>query len=469
MRKKLILAITLFIAIPIFSLRLDVEKCKQLAVKNSEEIKIAEKQKSVADYKKMQYRSNFFPKISFNATYLYKNDPLEYSIEEAYLPTYLYTENGITPNLLIDPSTNAPVIGPDGNPIFNEYAFFPGVDLSLSMQNAYLASIRAKQPIFMGGKIFNGYKMSKIGAKAASVNYDREKENLLIETELAYWRLVSLRQKVILAEQYEELVTQVVKQLSDAVEVGMIQQNNLLKAKVKLNDAKLKKQKAQHGDQLAKLALERVLGIELKENVVLVDSIIEIQKNNDLEINEEMFIDRKDYKLLHAKYDIAKKKKSIAFAEFLPEIGVQASYSELRYELNDNERKSDDTTIMASCSLPIFQWGETYAKNKQADLNREKARLELEKGIELMKLEIKKNEFALSDAILRYEMANIAVEQAQENLRVANDNFDLKRSTLTDILEAQTEWQKAKSEKIESEIDYKKAHLNLLRSVGKLF
>jgi outer membrane protein TolC len=469
---KKIINIVLFtlLAVPVFSLNLSLEECKNLALKNSEEVKIAEKQQKVAAYKKMEYRSNFFPKISLDATYIYKNDPFEYSVEDGYLPNYLYDANSgsLVPDLYIDPSTGQPVIGADGNPLFNQYSYFPGLDLSLSLRNAYLASINVKQPVFMGGKILNAYKMAKIGADAARVNLSLEEENMLIETEIAYWRVVSLQQKIELSNQYEALITEVVKQLSDAYEVGMIQKNNLLKARVKLNEARLNKQKAIHGKELATLALERLIGIDPGENCTLVDTVVTDTDLLDLEVSDEMFSERKDYQLLKAKYEVAKKEKSLAFAEFLPEIAVQGSYSEIRYELNDDERKSQDTTIMATFSLPIFQWGENYAKNQQAKLKRDMAELELERGIELMKLQIKKLEFDREDARLRSEMAESSVKQAEENLRIASDNFELNRSTTTDLLEAQTEWQKAKSELLDARIDQKQTSLQLLQAVGKM-
>jgi len=248
----------------------------------------------------------------------------------------------------------------------------------------------------------------------------------------------------------------------------MIQKNNLLKAKVKINEARLNQQKAKHGKQLATLALERLIGIDLSGNLTLSDSIVIDTNALTQEISDEMYNDRKDFQLLSAKYQISEKEKSIAFAEYLPEIAIQASYSEMRYELNGEERRKNDATLMASFSMPIFSWGETYSKNQQAKLKRDGAKLELEKGIELMKLEIKKNEFALEDAKLRNTLALSSVEQAEENLRIAQDNFELNRSTTSDLLEAQTEWQKAKSELLDAQIDQKQATLLLLKSIGKL-
>ncbi len=468
MKRTVYTIIALFFVIPSFAITLNVEKCKELALRNSEDIKIAEANKKSAEYKRKEYRSNFFPKLSFDVTYIYRDAPIEHSIDDGYLPTYSFNPEtgGLTPNLFINPDTGNPVIGADGNPIFNQYAYFPGLDLSLSLRNAYMASVKATQPIFAGGKITNAYKLSKIGTRVAELNYKDKKDNILIQTELAYWRLVSLKEKVKLANDYESQVSEIVRQLSDAVEVGLIQQNELLKAQVKLNEVKLSKQKATHGFLLAKLALENLIGTELEDELILDDQTVNI--TSIPEVSTDMYMNRSDYNLLEANYKAQVTKKRIAFADYLPEIGVQGSYSELKYEINSKEKKSDEAMIMANFSLPLFKWGETYSKNKQAQVDIEKAKLTLQKSVEQMKLEIKMNEFALKDATLRIDMANSSIEQATENLRIERDRYDLKQTTLSDLLDAQTQWQKAEVERIDALIDYQNARLHLLKAIGQL-
>lgn len=54
---------------------------------------------------------------------------------------------------MIDPLLSGPVMGTDGNPVFNEYAFLPDIKLQLSLRGVYSAGIQLKQPVYMGGKI----------------------------------------------------------------------------------------------------------------------------------------------------------------------------------------------------------------------------------------------------------------------------------------------------------------------------
>ena len=71
-----------------------------------------------------------------------------------YLPTYKPGENGqLEPNVMIDPATQKPVIGSDGNPVFNEYAFLPDIRLQLKLRGVYMAGAQLEQPVYLGGRV----------------------------------------------------------------------------------------------------------------------------------------------------------------------------------------------------------------------------------------------------------------------------------------------------------------------------
>lgn len=74
----------------------------------------------------------------------------------------------------------------------------------------------------------------------------------------------------------------------------------------------------------------------------------------------------------------------------------------------------------------------------------------------------------LKDAHLRLEMAAAAMEQAEENLRVSSDNYEVGMGLLTDLLEAQTQWQSARSEQIEAGADLRMKETAWLKATGIL-
>ncbi|MBS5612826.1 MAG: TolC family protein, partial [Prevotella buccalis] len=65
-------------------------------------------------------------------------------------------------------------------------------------------------------------------------------------------------------------------------------------------------------------------------------------------------------------------------------------------------------------------------------------------------------------------MAMKSVSSAEENLRSANLGFKEGVMESTDVMAAQTAWQKAQSQKIEAEVEVKLAQVNLNKALGIL-
>ena len=66
------------------------------------------------------------------------------------------------------------------------------------------------------------------------------------------------------------------------------------------------------------------------------------------------------------------------------------------------------------------------------------------------------------------QMATINVDKANENLRCANLGFKEGVIPSTDVMEAQTAWLQAQSQKIDAEIDLKLSQVNLKKALGTL-
>ena len=123
---------------------------------------------------------------------------------------------------------------------------------------------------------------------------------------------------------------------------------------------------------------------------------------------------------------------------------------------------------MVSLKIPLFHWGEGRQKQLSAKRDREIREAELEKNARLMTLEMEQARLNLKDAHLRLEMAAAAMEQAEENLRVSSDNYEVGMGLLTDLLEAQTQWQSARSEQIEAGADLRMKETAWLKATGIL-
>ena len=87
---------------------------------------------------------------------------------------------------------------------------------------------------------------------------------------------------------------------------------------------------------------------------------------------------------------------------------------------------------------------------------------------EKMELQINQSSFKLSEAGHKLAMSQANIKRAEENLRTANLGFQEGVISATTVMEAQTAWLQAKSQKIDAEIDVKLSQVNLRKAIGML-
>lgn len=448
--------------------KLDLNQCREMALERSEQLAIAMKQREQAGWTSKEYRANYFPKLSASGMYLYHRKRQEYQLDGGYLPTYVPSADGaLQPNVVIGPE-GKPVTGPDGSPVFHEYAFLPDIPITLSLRGVYLASVQLQQPLFMGGKIRAAHHAAKFGEQLAEENVRRNRSEVLLEVEQAYWQYVRVQELVLVADKYKEVTNDLVANLQDARDAGMAPLNDVLKARVKYNEALLQLQQARHGQVLAGMNLCRLVGLELTTALQLTDTLTGTVKPGILSEPEDLQ-QRPDYNMLEKQIEIRRREVDVARADFLPQVGVTAGYG---YggglKLNGDDSRSASFSAMASVEIPIFHWGEGRNKVRVAKAEEEISRMSKQKMSEMMLLEITGNRFKVTDAQTRVSLSRSALKQADENLKVTRDQYDVGMESLTHLLEAQAQWQQAWSEWVDAKADLKLSEARYLKSIGKL-
>ena len=86
----------------------------------------------------------------------------------------------------------------------------------------------------------------------------------------------------------------------------------------------------------------------------------------------------------------------------------------------------------------------------------------------MIELQVNQNTFRVTEANKKLAMAKTNIQRADENLRTANLGFREGVITPTTVMEAQTAWLQAQSQKIDAEIDVKLSQVDLQKSLGTL-
>lgn len=445
--------------------KMTLEECRQMAIQQNEEMNKAQIQINKAKEEQAAMKTQYLPKLSGSVTGVYLKDDIKM---ELYLPTVTpdLTTGALVPNIMINPETGAPVMGADGNPVFNMYAWLP---LEISLKGAYMAGLSLEQPLYTGGKIVAGNNLTKIGVEMATENMEMQRMKALYEADQTYWLYVSVNEKVKLAKKYNQLLDRLVQTVQDAQETGMITRNEVLKVKVKQNEAKLQLQKAKSGLELTRMALCRVTGLDFSTPIEAIDTVLMIETDNKIDAGNLDVSNRPEYRLLQKNIEFAAEKVKLAKADYLPTAGVMVGYNYIGgIDFGTSAYSSGNASVMASVKIPIFHWGEGKHKTQSAQLDQEMKKTELNQNSRLMMLEIAQSQFNLTDSYARVALAQESLVQAEENLRVSKDNYELGIEVLTSLLEAQTQWQQAYSENIDAKADCKLKETSYQKAIGTL-
>lgn len=351
--------------------------------------------------------------------------------------------------------------------------------MELQMRGMYMAGITLMQPLYAGGRIIAGNKLARIGRECAEENRRKTRMEVIADADNAYWTYIAVEKKVQMLGSYQTQMDTICRQAEVAFAAGMGVENDLLRIQTKQSEIRYQLQKARNGLDLCRLALCNVLGQSLDTEIVPLDTLIEVSAPEHM---DESIAARPELTLLNKQVEAGEQQVKMARADVLPQIGLSAGY--LYYgniKLKGMSYDADGTAfpftqkfedglglVMASVSIPLFHWGEGLKKVKKARFDLENAQLDLQKNKRLLSIEARQAVQNVTDGYNMVQTARLSARQADENLRVMQERYKNALSTLTDLLDAQSQWQQAQSNLIEAQTQYKIYETEYLRATGRL-
>ena len=428
---------------------LTLDQCREMALENNKRMAAANKQTQAAHYTLKSYRGNFFPNFTANGTGLYSSANGTFNIPGGNLPTFFPDANGLpTPN--------------------GGFAYFPGINLNYKVRTVWMGGVQVEQPIFMGGKILAAYKIATLGKQMAQLNENLTASEIILETDHAYALMVKAQEMNKVAESYNAVLQELMKNVQSAYKHGLKSKNDVLKVQVKLNESELSIRKAENAFRLANMNLCHLIGKPLTETLTISDDFPVIEQHLEMQVND--ISTRPEYNLLDKQVDIAKQKIKLSQSELLPQVGIRGSYDYV-HGLKINEQtlfNQGNFSIMLNVSVPIFHFGERINKVRAAKAQLEQVRMEQADLNEKMYLELTQAANNLDEAKLQAALADRSLEQADENRRISKGEYDAGLEPLSDHLEAQALWQQAYETKVDAHFQLYLNYVKYLKAAGQL-
>ena len=351
--------------------------------------------------------------------------------------------------------------------------------MELAMRGTYMAGLTLTQPIYTGGKISAGRQMARLGRQIADQQLRMTRMDVLVDADNAYWSYIAVRRKVRMLESYSTQMDTIYKQTSSAVAAGMAIENDLLRIEAKRTEIEYQLQRARNGADLCRMALCNVIGAPLDTAIEPTDTTFNIESPTAMSLD---IARRPEVGLLEKQIDVNMQRIRDARSEMLPTVGLSAGYSYYgNIKLNGFADMGNGTTVpytqefrdgigiaMLAVKIPIFHWGESRKKMHKARYELDNSQLELQRNMRLMSIEALQAVQNVEDGYRMIHTAESGLRQAEENLRVMRNRYAAAMSPLTDLLDAQSQWQQAQSNLIEAQTQYMIYRTDYLRATGQL-
>jgi len=309
--------------------------------------------------------------------------------------------------------------------------------------NAYTAGLTLSQVIYSGGRVGNAQKITEHSRSAAEWQKKSTVREIRRDVTKAYYNALAAEKGVVALDSAIALMEVMLRDLGNAVEVGMRGEHELLQAQVQLANQQLARKQAATRAQMAHDYLATLTGIPVNTPITLAN---ELQAPESFTVQQPAALQAKarsvstDLKALEEQMKIIETSLLITKATNIPTVAAAASYSGqgtggLGSKHNFNWKNSGTLSLMMQWD--IYDGGALNHRKKQTLSQKRQLELTMENvGINLDML-VKNNCASLQDAFASIETNRKSIEQAKRSYEISYDKFQEGMMLSSELLNAQ--------------------------------
>ena len=312
------------------------------------------------------------------------------------------------------------------------------------MKNGVFGSVAALQPVFMGGQIINGNKLAKVGVQASEIQLEASEDEVEMNTEQYYWQSVTLKQKLLTLASVHEMLEQLEKDVDNMVRVGAVNRNDLLQVQLRKGEVESTTLEVENSLATVSQLLAQYIGksdetidVSLPDGFVfgaVPDLPVTLRQNHQTALAATP-----QYRLLEKNVESKRIQRSMTIGQNLPSVGVGASYS-----YNNFLGSKSNAVLFATVSVPISGWWGGSHNIKKQKLALDNAKEQLQDNSQKLIIRMNNAWNSVETSQKKLKIAHDAIDQAEENLRLNKDYYRVGATKMSDLLDAQQQYQMAR-------------------------
>ena len=416
---------------------LSLEGAIQMALAKNPMIAAAQSQLEASGARITQARSSLLPQLDFSENFSRTNSPT--GVFSAKLNQGEFTQQDFNLNRLNSP-----------NP-----------------RNNFATAFSVTLPVFNGGRNWIGLSQAKLDHQAVYMASFQTRQQVLANTATSYTGVILARENLMVVEESLNTAKAHLNLVSSRLRSGLVVKSDLLRAEVRVAELEQERLQAQSQLEISRATLNATIGLEVNRVFCLTTPLERASKlrGSLTDWTDKAVEHRPDLTQLKLQEKVAEKEVSKSKAAHLPSVHLVGNY-EINSE--DFSETSDNYTVGAMLRLNLFGGYNLQSRISEANARLREvkaARQQLELAVAV---QVKQAFLQAASSWQSIEVAQGAVTQAEEGLRIVRNRYENGLYTIVNLLDAELALQQARTNYLRSLHDYKVAVTQLGLAAGTL-
>lgn len=333
----------------------------------------------------------------------------------------------------------------------------------------YLSQANVHEVLDVAG--FSEARRAAANAAAAKARAEIASRGLVVTVVQSYYTAASAKMKLDAAQRAAEEGERFLKVTTDLEHGGEVAHSDVVKAEIQVNERRRQLGEAKLALLNARLDLAVLIFPNFNDNFELAEDLhAPVELPGSAEVEARAARDNPDLRAALETVNAAGHGVDAAKAGHLPSLGLDYFYGidAMRFATRANGISNLGSSFVASLNIPVWNWGATQSKVKQAELQRDQAKRELSLAQRKLIAELQSLYAEAQTAADQLTSLQRSAELGVESLRLVNLRYKNGESTVLEVVDAQNTATSTDAAYQDGAVRYRLALANLQTLTGAL-
>jgi outer membrane protein TolC len=378
--------------------------------------------------------------------------------------------DGLLPSVVYN---NSAIYTQSAGPGLSKSTGVPVLFIANNAVHEYISQANIHEAIDVAGVA--GWRRAAAAAAVARAQAEIASRGLVVTVVQGFYNVAAAQHKLETAKKGAEEGDRFLKITQDLEHGGEVAHSDVIKAELQMQERRRQLQEAQLGLLNSRFDFSVLIFPDFNDNFEVADDLhAAIALPTLAEVQQQAARDNPDVRAALAAVQEANHDVFGARAGYLPSLtfdyfyGIDAPHFALNTAVGNQKFSNLGSSIIGTLSIPIWNWGTTQSRVKQADLRRAQAKRELSLAQRTLLAEMQSLYAEAETALNEQGGLKRSAELAEESLRLTTLRYTNGESTVLEVVDAQTTYAQANAAYQDGAVRYRVALANLQTLTGVL-